>query len=299
MHILNKTLYNQQIQGINTTNEELRKIQEAISTGKQINRPSDNPEGTRQALNYRTILSTVNQYSENIDFAFNWCQATTNILEESEDLLIQCREVAYSQANGSVTLQTSEMLATEIEEIYQYLLNLANTELDGRYLFGPAQIDTPPFDPATVLEDPPPETPPEFLMRINIGDEKKIQINTSQEVFTGGAEGKNIFQVLVNLKTGLEENDLEVIRTAIVEINQALEQTTNHLEIVGAKMYRLDQNQKILTKLKNTTEISLSQKEDVDLMAKLMEYITKNNNYSISLSTLSTILHTNILNLIG
>ena len=299
MHILNNTLYNQHIQGINTTNEELYKIQEAISTGKQINRPSDNPEGTRQALNYRTILSTINHYSEHIDFATNWCQATTNTLEATEDLLIRSREIAYAQADGGTTNQTPEMAATEIEEIYPGLLHLANTELDGRYLFGPAQLYTPPFDPATVLEDPPPDSPPEFLMQINIGDEKKIQINTSQEVFTGGAEGKNIFQVLDALKSGLENNDPDAIRTAIDEIDQVREQITNHLEIVGTKMYRLDQNQKILTKLKNTTEISLSQKEDVDLMEKLMEYVTKTNNYSISLSALSRILHTNLLDLIG
>jgi len=299
MHILNNTLYNQQIQGINTTNEELHKIQEALSTGKQINRPSDNPEGTRQILNYRTILSTVNQYSENINFALDWCQATSNTLETTEDLLIRCRKIASNQADGSTSNQTPEMSATEIEGIYQDLLTLANTELDGRYLFGPAQLYTPPFDPATVLADPPPDSPPEFLMRINIGDEKKIQINTSQEVFTGGAEGKNIFQVIDALKSGLENNDSEAIRTAIVEIDQVREQITNHVEIVGTKMYSLDKNQKILTNLKNTTEINLSQKEDVDLVAKLMDYTTKNNNYSISLSTLSEILHTNLLDLIG
>ena len=98
MYVLNKTIYNQQIQGINAANEELQKIQEAISTGKQINRPSDNPEGTRQVLNYRTILSSINQYSDNIDFAHNWCQATANTLEATEDLLIQCQDIAYPQA---------------------------------------------------------------------------------------------------------------------------------------------------------------------------------------------------------
>lgn len=299
MSILNITQYNQQLHGINKTNEELYKIQESISTGKQINRPSDNPEGTRQVLNYRTILANVNQYSENIDFALDWCQTTNNVLEASEEALTRCQEIAYSQANGSSTQQTREMSVTQIEGIYQDLLNLANTEFDGRYLFAPAQLDTPPFDAATVLEDPPPDSPPEFFMGIKIGDEKKIQINTSQEVFIGNEEGGNIFQVLDNLKTGLENNDLEAIQNAAEEIDQALEQTTKHLQIVGTKMYRLDRNQEVLTKLKNTTETNLSQKEDVDLVAKLMDYLTKSNNYSISLSTLSKILHTNLLNLIG
>ena len=90
MHILNKTLYNQKLQEINKTKEELYKIQEAISTAKQINRPSDNPEGTRQVLNYRTILSSVNQYSENINFARDWCWATNEVLEATKDSLIRC-----------------------------------------------------------------------------------------------------------------------------------------------------------------------------------------------------------------
>ena len=299
MHILNKTLYNQKLQGINKTKEELYKIQEAISTGKQINRPSDNPEGTRQVLNYRTILATVNQYSENIDFARDWCWATNDALEAAKDFLIRCREIAHTQADSSASQEGRQVLATEVDGIYQDLLDLANTEFDERYLFAPAQLDTPPFDSATVLEDPPVDSPPEFFMQIKIGDEKETQINTSQDAFIGGEEGINIFQVVNALKTGLENNDPDVIRTAIGEIDQALEQITKQLGVVGTKIRRLDRNQEILTKVKNTTETSLSQREDADLVEKLMDYVTKSNNYSISLSTLSNMLNTNLLDLIG
>ena len=299
MYILNKTYYNHALQKIKQANEELYQVQEAISTGKQINRPSDHPGGTQQVLNYRSILATIQQYSENIEFAHDWCQTTDHVLESAYNLLLRCREIGYSQASGTNSEEIRAVAAQEVSGIYEDLLALANTEYDGRYLFAPERIDLPPFDPATVLDEMPPDSPPEFLMRVKIGDEKEIQINTSKDAFTGGGEGKNIFRVVNQLKTSLENNDQEAILAVIEELDQTLKQISRHQAMAGCKMRDLDRYQELLTKLKYTTETSLSQKEDADITEKLMELIQKENNYSISLSTLSKILHINLLDLIG
>ena len=307
MYILNRTLYAHDQERIQKSNEELYRIQEAISTGKQINRPSDNPEGTRQVLNYRTILSNIGQYSENIDFGQRWCQVTNDTLDAVGQSLLRCRELAQSQVDSSASQETRAVSAKEVEGMYQDLLGLANTKHEGRYLFAPERMDAPPFDPDTVLDEPLPENPtenptvptPEFFMRIKIGDERDVQINTSKDVFTGGEQGKNLFKVMDQLKTGLEGNDPEAINAAFAEIDQALKQVTLQQGGIGVKMQRLDRHQEALDKLKNLTETSLSQREDADLIEKSLEFITKSDNHSINIATLAKILNTNLLDLLG
>ena len=302
MYILNRTTYDRAQELIQKSNEDLYRIQEVISTGKQINRPSDDPEGSRVVLNYRTILSNIEQYSENIDFGQGWCQTTNETLDIVSKSLLRCRELAQTQMNSTSSEESRATSAKEVEGMYEDLLNLANTKYEGRYLFAPERMETPPFDPDTVLDDPPEnpsENPSEFSMQIKIGDERKVQINTTKDVFTGGEDGKNLFKVMDQLKTSLEGNDPDAINASFAEVDQALKQVTLQQGGIGVNVQSLDRNQEALDKLKNLTETSLSQREDADLVEKALEFVTKSDNHSINLATLSKILNTNLLDLIG
>ncbi len=300
MNINTKTFYNYALQKIKKTNEEIYRIQEAITTGKKINRPSDNPQGTKQVLKFRTLLSTIDQYSENINFATDWSQITNDVLETTNDLLQRCKEIAVSHVNGSSTEETRATFITEVQGIFQDLIQIANTKYDDRYLFSPESMDTPPFDEATLLEEPLDNTGPEFAMEIQIGEEKKIQMNMSKRVFSGGEEGENLFEVVDQLwRALLKADDTESITAALENIDLALEQTTQHLSIVGNRMRDLERNQKQLNKLKYNIETSLSQKEDIDIAEKIIEFSLKTDQYTISLSTLSKILNINLLEIIG
>ena len=300
MNINTKTFYNYALQKIKKTNEEIYRIQEAITTGKKINRPSDNPQGTKQVLKFRTLLSTIDQYSENINFATDWSQITNDVLETTNDLLQRCKEIAVSHVNGSSTEETRATFITEVQGIFQDLIQIANTKYDDRYLFSPESMDTPPFDEATLFEEPLDNTGPEFAMEIQIGEEKKIQMNMSKRVFSGGEEGENLFEVVDQLwRALLKADDTESITAALENIDLALEQTTQHLSIVGNRMRDLERNQKQLNKLKYNIETSLSQKEDIDIAEKIIEFSLKTDQYTISLSTLSKILNINLLEIIG
>ena len=101
------------------------------------------------------------------------------------------------------------------------------------------------------------------------------------------------------LKTSLESNDPDAIRTAFGDIDQAIEQVTRQQGEIGAKVQSLDRNLEALDKLKNLTETSLSQREDADLVEKSLDFITKSDNQSINLATLAKILNTNLLDLLG
>ena len=47
---------------------QLKSLNEQISSGKRINRPSDDPIGITQSMGLNNILSKIDQYQKNIEF---------------------------------------------------------------------------------------------------------------------------------------------------------------------------------------------------------------------------------------
>jgi hypothetical protein len=72
-----------------------------VSTGKRINNPSDDPIGMGKVLDYRKILSKIEQYNENISYGKNQLEFTSTILDEIETLLNDAQEWALKYSTGS------------------------------------------------------------------------------------------------------------------------------------------------------------------------------------------------------
>ncbi|MCJ7615158.1 MAG: flagellar hook-associated protein FlgL [Desulfobacterales bacterium] len=125
--------------------ERFFKTQNIISSGKRINKPSDDPIGMGRVLDYRKTLCAIDQYNRNIAHGESWLNVTDSTLNTAGDLLIRAKELALSQANATASAATRESVAEEVKNIYDNLLQLANTKLGDSYIFAGHKTDTPPF----------------------------------------------------------------------------------------------------------------------------------------------------------
>jgi flagellar hook-associated protein 3 FlgL len=125
--------------------ERFFKTQNIISSGKRINKPSDDPIGMGRVLDYRKTLCAIDQYNRNIAHGESWLNVTDSTLNTAGDLLIRAKELALSQANATAGAATRESVAEEVKNIYDNLLQLANTKLGDSYIFAGHKTDTPPF----------------------------------------------------------------------------------------------------------------------------------------------------------
>jgi flagellar hook-associated protein 3 FlgL len=125
--------------------EQLFKAQNTVSSGKRIIKPSDDPIGVCRVLDYRKTLCAIDQYNRNIAHGESWLNVTDSTLNTAGDLLIRAKELALSQANATSTADTRESVAEEVKNIYDNLLQLANTKLGDSYIFAGHKTDTPPF----------------------------------------------------------------------------------------------------------------------------------------------------------
>jgi flagellar hook-associated protein 3 FlgL len=126
-----------------------QKIQQQLSSGKLINRPSDSPTGTVTAMQLRGDKRIVQQYARNADDGKGWLDTIQSTLGSASAQVNRARDLALQGLNtGSSNAQSNEALADEIEQIKASLVQYANTQYLGRPVFGGTTTGSVAYDPA-------------------------------------------------------------------------------------------------------------------------------------------------------
>jgi len=85
MRISYSMIYDQTEFNINKQYENFFKLNEKVITGKEVNRPSDNPTAMSNILGYRSTISSLEQYETNIERGSTWLRYTEAALTQAEE----------------------------------------------------------------------------------------------------------------------------------------------------------------------------------------------------------------------
>lgn len=178
---------------------EYGKLMEKLSTQKMINRPSDDPIGTNNILNFRTAINTIQQYQTNITDADISLSVTETVLTSIRKVVADAEAIAISEA-GTGSAETMDISAATVSALIDEALSLMNTKQSDSYLFSGSKTDTQPFTAAyraasigTVVE----ATTNTYDGNVSvsgtyIGTENK---NYAVRIVDGGAPGVATYQV--------------------------------------------------------------------------------------------------------
>ena len=143
MRISNNMLSNTVVFNMQRSLSRFLNLQTQMSSGKRINKPSDDPIGIQRDLGYRTELTKNEQYRGNISQAQSWMNSYDAILADLNDNVSTGKEIAVSMANGNYDAVARAGAATEVESLFDRLIQLANNEQDGRYVFSGYRTNDP------------------------------------------------------------------------------------------------------------------------------------------------------------
>ncbi len=125
--------------------QQLMHVQGQLASGHRINRPSNDPIGTENVLQWQNVLDQNTQYQSNAQNAVTSLDATQSALQGAVSLAQQVRALAVSVGSGSLTSQQAQSIAAQIGSLRSSLLNLANTQVTGQYIFSGQQTAVQPF----------------------------------------------------------------------------------------------------------------------------------------------------------
>lgn len=103
MRITTKMFYDRFLSDYQKNMEAIFKSQEQISTGKRVNRPSDDPAALSRIVSYRTQISSISEYKKAIDTGRGYLGSIDSGLSSLNEELIRARELALEAADASST----------------------------------------------------------------------------------------------------------------------------------------------------------------------------------------------------
>ena len=124
----------------------MESVQQGASQ-KKINRPSDDPAGTYRVLTTRQDMVSTEQYQENVDTATGWLSLADSVLSTRLPVAIQgLKTLAEQAATGTYTAEQRQIMADQARQYFGQILNLANTEYEGKTIFGGHKYDKMAFE---------------------------------------------------------------------------------------------------------------------------------------------------------
>ncbi len=146
MRISTTQIYRQGIEAFGQQQVKLSKLQQQISTGVKLTKPSDDPAASSRALELQQSVSIRTQYQVNITLADNRLSLEETTLASIETMIFRLKELAIQSNNAALDQVSLRAIAVEVEERTEELLSLANTrDGNGDFLFAGYQSTTQPF----------------------------------------------------------------------------------------------------------------------------------------------------------
>lgn len=145
MRVTQKSMYNTMSGQMNSLLSDYMESNMQGGTLKKINRPSDDPAGMARILSYRSSIGRSDQYMTNSDAALGWLNRADSVLgTEASNAITQIRVLAQ-QAKTETNGPQREIIAGQLREALQGLLNLANSSVEGKHIFGGQDYANPPY----------------------------------------------------------------------------------------------------------------------------------------------------------
>lgn len=142
--ITNQMINNTMNYNLQRHQSEMDRIQDSLSTGKNIRLPRDNPSAAATQMLYQSRMSEIDQYLSNIGEGKGRLEEVDTALQSTTRIFQRLRVLAVQGANGIYTsFELKEAAATEINQLLGELVNIANTKgATGRSIFGGYQTGT-------------------------------------------------------------------------------------------------------------------------------------------------------------
>ncbi len=290
MRVSNNQIYNMANRYLNQNSSAYFDANEQVSSGKKINRPSDDPNGAGRVTRYRADLSRLNQYKENITHAKTFLNQTESALNQMNDLRVSAKEIALQGANGNHSSAELSNMAGSIADIKSQLVSLANTQVGDEYIFGGYDVSSSPYDSSGNYSGDSGE------MEIRIGKNSTIKLNFPGDSVLGASGGVDLFQTLTDLETALSGNDLSGIQDGIGNLDSAEKQIMSAWSITGYRMNNLDGASSTLDQINLDTTKMISDTEDVDMSEAMMNFSKQELALQAVMASSAKILQTNLLN---
>lgn len=304
MRITNNTLTGNYLRNLNNNLKQMQKYQNQLSTGKEISKPSDNPMLVARIMGLDSNVRMNEQYGRNIDDSLGWTDTADGALSGMTSVVQRARELVVYGANGTLSDTDRLALRDEVVMLKEQMVQILNTNYDGRFIFGGQKTTEPPFSINTdnkMIYEGGTNADKEGQISREIAQGVTIQIESDgSKITTVEGSDTDLGGLLDKVISALENEDERDSLSGVLlgDMDEHLDNVIRFRSKMGAVYNRLEAAQERNTSENLNMSELLSKSEDIDLAEKMMEFSMMSTVYQASLSTGAKILQPSLLDYI-
>ena len=285
---ISTTLYfDRATQQMGNVQANLSKVQEQMSTGLQIVKPSDAPDKAALVTRIESELSRQTSYQDTLKAVNVRLTAQETALTNTSDVLYRIKELSTQAANDTLSKADRQSVAVELGALREQIMSLGNSQdSNGNYLFSGSKAGTPPYskDASGVVY----YQGDQARMKVNVGDSRRMNLNMpGSDAFVrvirddgkGSQTGVDFFQALDDLVTAVKNSDYSNIQRGISEVDGLQQGVSDGLAQVGTDLTVVDMQNSVLDEVVLRLKATRSDVEDLDYT----EAITRMNKDQLAL----------------
>ena len=285
-------IQNQMLRNLNHNFERMSGLENQLSTGRKINKPSDDPVGITYALRYRSELSMNDQYQRNITEATSAVSHLDNVLDQVNDLIKRIKELAIRGISDSSPESARSAIGQELDGVYKQLFSLGNDQMNGKFIFNGQKTTTAPYDIDNAAAQDTDDS--DILLPVAPGVQIATNV-TGSKVFGASTDPDNLFRVINEIKQGMLNNDPDRAEAVMDALDTRLDTFLGVRAEVGARANRVEMLDNRNQLMSDTLNGLSGKTEDADIDKTIMNLKRDENVYLASLSTAARLIQPSLV----
>ena len=294
---------------LNQTQARIAQDQQQISSGVRVSQASDDPSAVASIIDYQEEINRVTQVQANMSTAATTASASDTALQSASTLLDQLVSIGSEGASSTTSATAQADLATQVQQIAQQMVGLANTTSEGKYVFGSDGATTQPYtfdwtaaSGKGVVQNS--TTANTSILRDASGNSITPAM-TAQQIFDwqnsdGTSATGNVFQAIYDLGTALATpNNQTAIASATQEIQNAVTQIGQATTTYGNTQDWIQNAQSDVSDRLVNLKTGLSSVQDTDIASVATQLTTDNTALEASMSAHATLSNKSLFSYLG
>ncbi|MGC4377977.1 flagellar hook-associated protein FlgL [Fictibacillus sp. Mic-4] len=290
MRVTQSMLTGNMLRNLSNSYERLGTYQDQLATNKKITRPSQDPVVAMKGMSYRTNLTEIEQYKRNFSEAYNWLESSDDALDKATSTLQRIRELTVQGSNGTYEENQKSAIATEIGQLKEQLISIANTQVAGKYIFNGNDTNNPPVTVDASGKITASTNQNEVKIELSKGIEIGVNINPTH-VFSDG-----LFKDLDNLINDLNSTSpSKPIGDYLKDIDNRINAVLGERADLGARTNRIELMEDRIDGQVVIANRILSDNEDADMEKVIMDLTTQESVLRAALGAGSRVIQPSLL----
>jgi flagellar hook-associated protein 3 FlgL len=266
----------------------LAAAQRLVSSGHRINKPSDDPAGSKVAIADHAAVGALDAYTKTADSTTSRLTVADSMMSDIIDKITAAQSSAVGAQGSQATQGQRDAASAALQGISDALLGDFNAKFHGTYLFSGSKATTAPYQVV------PPATVPSYQgnttgVSVDLGQGRTAQMSFDGSAVAQGSDSSDLFTVMSKLVADTKAGNSVAIGQGIDALGRALDRATLAQTQVGTTFGVLDDARARISTERLGVNQEITTTEDADMASAITNMTQADTAYRAALAAFGRI----------